>query len=297
MHHLQHYIHALLSFSNINKSPYTILGISSRDIGKYKLSSIIKAVINMVVPEKNIMRIVKGTILRTNYGTLGASSSTLIHDEGKRILVDVGHYGTRLRLEENLKNIGLSPGSIDYVILTHLNWDHCANIDLFEKSKIFLHKREWEGGNLFGKEDLATKTFKQMLEKMRLHIIDDDMFKVTENVYTINTFGHTVGHISALVKAEKGSIIVSGDAIPYYRTIKKGYPDIIFYDKNEARKSVSRVMELKPITIIPGHGPPFNEKGYIEKDEIEIRLVGDDGEDLVIKLNRVGEGVATGPIG
>jgi glyoxylase-like metal-dependent hydrolase (beta-lactamase superfamily II) len=123
------------------------------------------------------------------------------------------------------------------------------------------------------------------------------MFKVTENVYTINTFGHTVGHISALVKAEKGSIIVSGDAIPYYRTIKKGYPDIIFYDKNEARKSVSRVMELKPITIIPGHGPPFNEKGYIEKDEIEIRLVGDDGEDLVIKLNRVGEGVATGPIG
>ncbi|MBC7090891.1 MAG: MBL fold metallo-hydrolase [Nitrososphaeria archaeon] len=251
----------------------------------------------MVVEEKNIIRIVKGTILRTNYGTLGASTSTLIYDEGKRILVDVGHYGTRLRLEENLKNSGLSPNSIDYVILTHLNWDHCANIDLFEKSRIFLHKREWEEGNLFGKEDLATKTFKQMLERMKLSIINDDMFKVTENVYTINTFGHTVGHISVLAKSEKGNIIISGDAVPYYRTIKRGYPDIIFYNRDEARKSVSKVTELKPIKIIPGHGPPFNEKGYIEKDEIEIRLVGDDGEDLILKLNRVGEEVATGPIG
>ncbi len=252
----------------------------------------------MVVAYENIVRIVKGTILRTNYGTLGASTSTLIYDNGKNILVDVGHYGTRLRLEESLKNVGLSPSDIDYVILTHINWDHCANIDLFEKSEVFLHKRELENGNLFGKEDLATKVFKQsLLDKMKLNPIGTDMFKVTENVYTLNTFGHTIGHVSVLVKTEKGNVIVSGDAIPYYRTIKKGYPDIIFYDKEEAKKSVTKVKELKPAIIIPGHSPPFNENGYVEKDEIEIRLVGDDGEDLVFKLNRVGEGVATGPFG
>lgn len=252
----------------------------------------------MVVTYKNIIRIVKGTILRTNYGTLGASTSTLIHDEGKKILVDVGHYGTRLRLEEGLKVNGLSPNDIDCVILTHINWDHCANIDLFDKSEIFLHKREWENGNLFGKEDLATKGFKRsLLEKMKLKLIGDDMFRISENVYTLNTFGHTIGHISVLVKTEKGNVIISGDAIPYYRTIKKGYPDIIFYDKEEAKKSVNKVKELNPAIIIPGHNPPFNEKGYLERDEIEIRLVGDNGEDLVFKLNRVGEGVATGPFG
>lgn len=252
----------------------------------------------MVVADKDIVRIVKGTILRTNYGTLGASTSTLIYDGEKKILVDVGHYGTRLRLVENLKNSGFNPNDIDYVILTHLNWDHCANIDLFEKSGIFLHKREWENGSLFGKEDLATKVFKQtLLEKMKLNLIYNEMFRITENVYTINTFGHTIGHISVLVKTEEGNIIISGDAIPYFRTIKKGFPDIIFYDKEEAKKSVNKVKELKPAIIIPGHGPPFNENGYVERDEIEIRLIGDDGEDLVIKLNRVGEGVATGPIG
>lgn len=252
----------------------------------------------MVVAYKNIVRIVKGTILRTNYGTLGASTSTLIYDDGKKILVDVGHYGTRLRLEENLKNGGLSPRDIDYVILTHINWDHCANIDLFEESEIFLHRREWENGNLFGREDLATKVFKQsLLGKMKLNLIDTDMFKVTENVYTLNTFGHTIGHISVLVKTEKGNVIISGDTVPYYRTIKKGYPDIIFYDKEEAKKSVSKVKEFKPAIIVPGHSPPFNENGYVEKDEIEIRLVGDNGEDLVFKLNRVGEEVATGPFG
>ncbi|MEM4140624.1 MAG: MBL fold metallo-hydrolase [Nitrososphaeria archaeon] len=252
----------------------------------------------MVVTYKNIIRIVKGTILRTNYGTLGASTSTLIHDVGKNILVDVGHYGTRLRLEGGLKINGLSPNDIDCVILTHINWDHCANIDLFDKSEIFLHKREWENGNLFGKEDLATKVFKRsLLEKMKLKLIDEDMFEISENVYTLNTFGHTIGHISVLVKTEKGNVIISGDAIPYYRTIKKGYPDIIFYDKEEAKKSVNKVRELHPAIIIPGHGPPFNEKGYVERDEMEIRLVGDNGEDLVFKLNRVGEGVATGPFG
>jgi len=251
----------------------------------------------MAVKEGDIVRIVKGTILRTNYGTLGASTSTLVCDGGKRVLVDVGHYGTRLRLEEGLKMNGLSPNDIDYVVLTHLNWDHCANIDLFEKSRIFIHRREWEGGNLFGREDLATRNFKRMIGGMKLSLIDDDMFRVTENVYTINTFGHTIGHISVLVKSGKGDVIISGDAIPYFRTIKKGVPDIIFYDKEEARRSVDKVKGLKPATIIPGHGPPFNEKGYVERDEMEIRLVGDDGEDMVFKINRVGEGVATGPFG
>ncbi len=247
----------------------------------------------MPIKKENIIRIVNGTIFRTNYGNLGASTSTLIYDNDKKILIDVGHYGTRLRLLENFKKNNFNPNQIDYVILTHLNWDHCANIDLFEKSKIFIHKRELESSSLFGMNDLATENFKKMLKKMKLNLIDEDMFKISENVYTINTFGHTIGHISVLVKTIDGDVIIAGDAIPYFRTMKKGYPDIIFYDKEEAKKSVEKVRELKPKYIIPGHAPPFNENGYIERDEIEVRLIGDNGEDMIIKINRVGEAVST----
>lgn len=97
----------------------------------------------MPIKKENIIRIMNGTVIRINYGNLGASTSTLILMIIKKVLIDVGHYGTRLRMLENLKKNNLSTNQIDYVILTHLNWDHCANIDLFEKSKIFIHKREW----------------------------------------------------------------------------------------------------------------------------------------------------------
>lgn len=150
-----------------------------------------------------------------------------------------------------------------------------------------------ENGSFFGIDDLATKIFKQMLGKMNLELIEKDMFKISENIYTINTFGHAIGHISILVKTIERDVIIAGDVMPHFRTLKKGYPEIIFYDKEEAKKNVEKIKELKPKYMIPGHAPPFNGIGYLERDEIEVRLVGDNGEDMIIKINKVEEAVST----
>lgn len=57
----------------------------------------------MPIKKENIIRIMNGTVIRINYGNLEASTSTLILMIIKKVLIDVGHYGTRLRMLENLK--------------------------------------------------------------------------------------------------------------------------------------------------------------------------------------------------
>ena len=78
-----------------------------------------------------ITQILPGLSIRTSVGMIGACAITLIENEGKLILIDTGHFGNRTHLIKALENNGIDPKNIEIVVLTHLHWDHCLNIDLF----------------------------------------------------------------------------------------------------------------------------------------------------------------------
>jgi len=235
-----------------------------------------------------IERILKGAGIRSSYGTMGAAASTLIEeDNGNKILVDTGHFGNRDNLITNLKKLNISTSDIDIVILTHLNWDHCLNVDLFDSAEIILGEEEFKKGTLSGIKDGISDKFKEVLRKMDLMLINED-YELSNNIQIITTPGHTPGHISVLALDGVKKIIITGDALPNLRAYERGIPDFIFYDLDQAKKSIIKIKNLNPDIIIPGHDSPFNMNGYLETDDIDIILRnGKYEENIIVTLKKV----------
>ena len=82
----------------------------------------------------------------------------LVQGDGKNILVDTGpknlevikkyhsHVEADVPPEVHLLKVlekhGLKPEDIDFIICTHLHWDHCQNNDCFPGKKVYTQKRE-----------------------------------------------------------------------------------------------------------------------------------------------------------
>lgn len=230
-----------------------------------------------------IIRILKGAGIRSTYGTMGASASTLVDDEGIKILVDVGHFGNRETLITALRSNDLLPKDIDKIVLTHLNWDHCLNIDLFQNSEVLLSKKEFDLGTLSGTMDGLSPLFKEYLKSFKLTFVAEGDHP-SPNSTVLDTGGHTAGHISLLVQDGQKKILISGDSIPNLRSYNRGMPDLIFYNKDEAASSIEKIKKLQPDVIYPGHDPPFNTSGYMEKDTIDLILRNVDETNTIINI-------------
>ena len=231
-----------------------------------------------------ITRILKGAGIRSSYGTMGSASVTLVEDR-KRILVDTGHFGNRDVLLSRLKSLDIQTSEIAIIVLTHLNWDHCLNVDLFEDAEIVLGKAEFDSGTLSGLSDGISENFKEYLSERKLKLVEDG-YVVAENITVISTPGHTPGHIALKVQDNRNLIVFSGDCIPNLRAYRRGVPDIIFYDLDQAKESIARIKELNPDVVYPGHDPPFSDKGYIEFDPVDVYLRNEDETNTVMTLNR-----------
>src|SRR6201997_4144241 len=80
---------------------------------------------------------------RSERGYLGWSGCYLVAtSKGERILFDTPGYNERAVVVAKLAERGISPASLDLVILSHLHFDHAANWDLFPRAEIVVHERE-----------------------------------------------------------------------------------------------------------------------------------------------------------
>ncbi len=238
-----------------------------------------------------LIRILKGAGIFGNYGTMGAASVTLIQDD-KNILVDTGHFGNRDLLLKNLAENDLSTSDIDTVFLTHMNWDHCLNVDIFKNAEIIIGKDEYELGTLTGSNDGITEKFKEYLKNRNTTSVSGGE-KISSNSSVIYTPGHTHGHISLLLKNGNSKIVFSGDAIPNRRALIRGVPDLIFYNLEKAKESIIKIKNIHPDIIFPGHDPPFNENGYIENDKVTIFMRNEDETDFSVSI---GKDIASKPV-
>jgi glyoxylase-like metal-dependent hydrolase (beta-lactamase superfamily II) len=232
-----------------------------------------------------IQRIMPGRGIRSSLGTMGAAAVTMIEDDS-RILVDVGHFGTRDALLAKLKELNLSPKDFDVVILTHLHWDHCLNLDLFENAKVLLGKDELKMGTLSGRPDKYTEAIRTLLKDLKAEGVTEP-YSVSPHTRILGSPGHSPGHISLVVQDEAGTVILTGDSIPGLRAYRRGVPDLVFYDLELAKKSVLRVKEMKPRMIIPGHDRPFNDSGYLMRDSVEFIFRKESEENMVFVLKDV----------
>lgn len=136
------------------------------------------------------------------------------------------------KLLENLKTLGVSESDVDYVILSHLHFDHAGGLLasyqesqksgsrlLFPKAQYVVGRKAYERGKNPHPRDRASfiPGLVELLESSgRLILIDGDEIPGSfEN--TIRFFrsdGHTPGQMHTIVSGEKDSIVYAGDLIP-----------------------------------------------------------------------------------
>ncbi len=180
-------------------------------------------------------------------------NSILIRSEDNTVLVETG-IGTHLDSKYNdlysldihtglvdaLNDAGLQREDIDYVINTHLHFDHCggntfidsngAIIPTFPQAKYVVQKGEWESAchpTPRDKSSYLEKYFRPLEEHKKLQLVEGDT-QIIEGVEVLLTPGHTAFHQCVKIESEGQVLFFLGDLVPTSGHV--GLPYVMSYD-------------------------------------------------------------------
>ncbi|MCJ7580726.1 MAG: MBL fold metallo-hydrolase [Candidatus Aminicenantes bacterium] len=180
-------------------------------------------------------------------------NSILIRTEDKNVLVETGmgtHQDSKFNefysldlqpgLVETLKDVGLEREDIDYVINTHLHFDHCGGntfIDLdgevvptFPHAEYVIQKGEWESAchpNPRDRSSYLEKYFRPLEDHKQLHLVEGNT-QIIEGVEVLLSPGHTAFHQCVKIESEGRVLFFLGDMVPTSGHV--GLPYVMSYD-------------------------------------------------------------------
>ena len=123
---------------------------------------------------------------------------------------DMGMLVARLdkTIPEQLAEIGLKPGNISIVGISHMHGDHTGQAADFPNAKLLIGKKDFEASN--GPKDPFGPWRVAQAKIQTMDGTDIDVFG-DGSVIALNLPGHTASHIGLLVKLASGNVMLSGD--------------------------------------------------------------------------------------
>jgi glyoxylase-like metal-dependent hydrolase (beta-lactamase superfamily II) len=123
--------------------------------------------------------------------------------------------------ETALREHGVDPDDVDYVVNSHLHWDHCSNNSLFRNARILVNRRELEYAmhplppHQRAYEKLPGLQAPWMSAWDRTEAISREQ-QICPGVSVVPLPGHTPGSQGVLVETDSGRYLLAGDAIGVY---------------------------------------------------------------------------------
>jgi N-acyl homoserine lactone hydrolase len=170
----------------------------------------------------------------------------MMWDTGQAL--DSGATAPKVSDVDLLAQLKVMPDQIKYVGISHFHADHIGQADSFPKATLLIGTGDWEVLTSKTPPPNAKPNYVSRWVsgggKVEPVTGDKDVFG-DGTVVMLSTPGHTPGHHSLLVKlAQKGSVILSGDAVHFHENYDKAGVPGFNYDRSQTVASIDRIKQL-----------------------------------------------------
>lgn len=218
----------------------------------------------------------------------------LIQGQGRKILVDTGscdaewaqknhNFALEIRTGETILEAlaanDATPEQIDAIIITHLHWDHCWNLEKFPNAKIYVQKKEMLCAldaepifyTAYEHPRRGFENFPWVDSLARFHYVDGDTW-LFPGIKVLSLPGHSYGSQGVLVKGYQQYYMLPGDlisarenweGIPGHKHVPCGTVQNIT-EYYESFKKLDQYDAEYGFTVIPSHDETALEKAVYQ---------------------------------
>lgn len=160
-----------------------------------------------------------------------------------------------------LESVDIDVAKVDYLINSHLHFDHAGGNAQAHGARLVVQKREWEAAH---EPDLIASVGYKPQDYDHGHDLlladgEHDVFG-DGTVMCIPTYGHTPGHQSLRVRQGGGEVVLTGDACYLRESLESlRLPPAAAHDKESMREALLRLraLQARGARIFYGHDPEF----------------------------------------
>lgn len=171
-----------------------------------------------------------------------------------------------------MKQVGLSPDDVRWVVMTHLHTDHAGGLHHFPRSEILVSRSEYQAAEGFSGR-ISGYLRSRWPSWFAPRLLDFGAERVGElpslpltdagDVILVSTPGHSPGHLSVIVQEGDTSIFLAGDTSYTEDYLLDQVVDGVSPDESVARTTLGRVLRYvqdTPAVYLPSHDPQSAER-------------------------------------
>lgn len=219
-----------------------------------------------------------------------AVNAYLVNTGSKLVLVDAGAaklFGPELgNIVNNLKAAGYTPEQVDTVLITHLHGDHVNGLVTSEGQRVFVNAEVWSAkadNDFWLSEEIAAqapKDFQPFFKMSRdaaapylaagkWKTFDSDR-ELLAGVSSVDTHGHTPGHVSYMLQSGDQRLLILGDLV-HNHAVQFARPEVAIEFDNDPKQAVAArkrifFMAAKEKLMVAGMHLPFPGIGHVRKE-------------------------------
>ncbi len=169
-------------------------------------------------------------------------------------------FGLQDDVKSKLEAIDRDAGRIDFIVNSHLHFDHAGGNEFVPNATLVVQRREWQAAQ---DPEIAAKVGFFRADFDHGHKVlqvdgEHDLFG-DGSVVCLPTYGHTPGHQSLKVRTENGEVVLTGDACYFCQTLRERRLPRFAWDREQMLQSLDRLeaLERAGARLFFGHDAEF----------------------------------------